>query len=72
MAEIRDWVVASGITINGLAIIGPDDGLPDYYRDNIIGGPNAFVIPAKSFKDYPDAIRKKLLREITPPLASAR
>jgi Ca-activated chloride channel family protein len=68
-SEIRDAIVASGITINGLAIIGPDEGLPDYYRQQVIGGPNAFVIPAKTFKDYPDAIRRKLLREITPPLA---
>ncbi len=72
ISEIRDAVVASGITINGLAIIGPDPGLPEYYRKHVIGGPNAFVIPAKTFKDYPEAIRRKLLREIVPPLAFAQ
>ncbi len=70
--DMRASVLAAGITINGLAIIGPDEGLPNYYREEVIGGPQAFVLSAKTFKDYPEVIRKKLLREIAPPLASAR
>ena len=42
--------------------------LTDYYRTKVIGGNGAFVITANTFKDYPEAIRKKLLREIQPPL----
>ncbi|MGI9481819.1 MAG: DUF1194 domain-containing protein [Hyphomicrobiales bacterium] len=69
VVEIRNSVAASGITINGLAIKGADKELTDYYRANVIGGPNAFVLSAESFKDYPETIRRKLLREISPPLA---
>ncbi|MEM7429066.1 MAG: DUF1194 domain-containing protein [Pseudomonadota bacterium] len=64
----RDRVVQSGITVNGLAILGPREFLTDYYRNKVIGGNGAFVITANTFQDYPEAIRKKLLREIQPPL----
>ena len=69
VTEVRNAVVASGITINGLAIKGADEGLPAYYRQSVVGGPNAFVLTADSFRDYPETIRRKLLREIAPPLA---
>ena len=36
-----------------------------YFRKNVIGGPGAFVIRAHSFDDYAEAIRLKLLREIS-------
>ena len=60
VTEARDEAVAKGITINGLAIINektggepgnflymhthPPGGLPNYYRENVIGGPGAFVL----------------------------
>ncbi len=64
----RDRVVATGVTVNGLAILGPREFLTDYYRTSVIGGSGSFVITANTFKDYPEAIRKKLLREIQPPI----
>lgn len=68
---IRDSLVRGGVQINGLAIETTDDTLTDYYRDNVIGGPGAFVLTAKNFEDYPRAIRRKLLREITKPVVEA-
>lgn len=64
----RDRAVAANITVNGLAILGPREFLTDYFRAKVIGGNGSFVITANTFKDYPEAIRKKLLREIQPPL----
>lgn len=64
----RNRVVSTGITVNGLAILGPREFLAAYYRESVVGGNGAFVISANTFKDYPEAIRKKLLREIQPPI----
>lgn len=68
---IRDSLVRGGVQINGLAIETTDDTLTDYYRTHVIGGPGAFVLTAKTFEDYPRAIRRKLLREITKPVVEA-
>jgi hypothetical protein len=71
----RDEAVARGIVINGLPIL--DDrtqpaGLPtpaelaldDYYRENVVGGPGAFVIPVQDFADFRAAVLRKLIHEI--------
>jgi len=61
---------ASGITINGLPILSENfPALDEYYRDEVIIGPGAFVEKANSFADFGRAIRKKLLREIQSQLA---
>ncbi len=60
----RDQAVAMGITINGLPILGEFADLDIFYLDNVIGGPGAFSIPAKTFKDFNLAILNKLIREI--------
>ena len=52
------------MTINGLAIRTDFPNLDDYYRENVISGPGAFVMEAKDFVDFEDAIREKLYREI--------
>ncbi len=65
-AAIRSALVADGITINGLAILDSEPDLKAYYEANVIGGAAAFVMTANTFKDYPDAIRRKLIREILP------
>ena len=76
LADTRDQAVAAGITINGLAIINdqpnlgysahthPPGGLPNYYRQNVIGGPNAFLIVVKDFNSFADAMANKLAKEI--------
>ena len=64
--RVRDYAVLSGITINGLAIINDEPYLEQYYREQVIGGPGAFVMVAADYKDFVEAIRRKLLRELTP------
>ena len=85
--KARDEALALGITINGLVILSerplpwnpehthPPGGLTNYYRDNVIGGPGAFVLEAKDFSSFGQAIIKKLIAEIadaTPPGAPTR
>ena len=61
----RDQAVAEGITVNGLPILSPDRPTLDiFFMDNVIGGPGAFSIPARGFKDFYAAILTKLIREI--------
>ena len=81
----RDDALAKGVTINGLVILSdrplawnpehtnPRGGLPNYFRNNVIGGPGAFVIVAENFNSFGQAIVKKLIAEIaeTPPPPAA-
>jgi hypothetical protein len=60
----RDRAVARGFTINGLPILTDEPSLDRYFQDEVIGGPGAFMIPAKTFEDFAKAIRTKLIREI--------
>jgi hypothetical protein len=72
----RDEALALGITINGLVILSerplpwnpehtnPPGGLANYYRANVVGGPGAFVLEAKDFNSFGQAIIKKLIAEI--------
>jgi hypothetical protein len=67
----RDIALASGHTINGLTILDEHPELDSYFRNNVIGGPSAFVLTAETFESYVEAIRAKLLREIgSAPVAS--
>jgi hypothetical protein len=38
--------------------------LAKYYRDNVIGGPGSFVLEAKDFDSFGEAIVKKMIAEI--------
>jgi hypothetical protein len=60
----RDRIVASGISINGLAILTEESWLEAYYRSNVIGGPGAFVVAARDFRSFAEAILRKLAQEI--------
>ena len=72
----RDDALAQGVTINGLVILSdrplpwnpehtnPPGGLPNYYRNNVVGGPGAFVIVAENFESFGEGIIKKLIAEI--------
>jgi len=60
----RDEAVAAHIGINGLPILALEPDLDEYYERNVIGGPGAFVIAAKSYEAFADAILKKLITEI--------
>jgi hypothetical protein len=68
----RDFALAQGITVNGLAILDEDPDLDVFYRKYVIGGAGAFVIAAESYRDFASAIIEKLIREIGDrPLAEA-
>ncbi len=60
----RDFAVASGITINGLAILNESPDLDVYFRDRVIGGPGSFLVVARDYRDFARAMRLKLIREI--------
>ena len=64
VTRARDEAVSAGIGINGLPILALEPDLDRYYEDNVIGGPGAFVIAAKDYESFAEAIRKKLITEI--------
>jgi hypothetical protein len=75
VTEARDEAVAKGIVINGLPILNDrpqpwtlptpiEFGLDQYYIDNVIGGPGAFIVAAEGFEEFKTAILTKLIREI--------
>lgn len=72
----RDAAVTQNITINGLVILSerplpwnpdhthPPGGLANYYRENVIGGPGAFVMTAERFRSFGESLINKLVAEI--------
>lgn len=60
----RDDAVAAGIVINGLPILEVEPTRDDYFRDNVIGGPGAFMMVAHRQEDFAAAVLRKLLVEI--------
>ena len=72
VTQARDEALETGVTINGLPLVGirewlsPADikELDIYYEDCVIGGPESFMIPITSAKNFVDATRTKLIREI--------
>jgi hypothetical protein len=74
--SVRDQAVEKGIVINGLVILSdqpmpwnpdhthPPGGLAKYYRDNVTGGPGSFVMEARDFESFGDAVLKKMIAEI--------
>lgn len=60
----RDEAVQAGVVINGLPILTLEPDLDTYYRDNVIGGPGAFVVAVRSYEAFADAILNKLITEI--------
>jgi hypothetical protein len=66
-AAARDDAVRAGIVINGLPILALEPDLDIFYRDNVIGGPGAFVRSVDNFDHFGDAILEKLIAEIAGP-----
>lgn len=73
----RDAALREGITIDGLPIMleraSSAPTIPDidaYYRHCVIGGPGAFLMRVRSLGEFADAIRTKLVTEITGPSLS--
>ena len=57
------------VTVNALVIEGAESEVLSYYITNVIGGQGAFVEIAAGYEDYAAAILRKMLREITIPVA---
>ena len=59
----------SGVTVNGLVInaaeFEAETELIPFYRDTVIRGPGSFIEIANGFEDYADAMRRKLIRELS-------
>lgn len=71
--EARDLTIKSRITINGLPIINDRPNrmgfpsMPDldlYYQDCVIGGPGAFMVAARDFENFAEAVKQKLFLEV--------
>lgn len=74
LAVARADALEKGIVINGLVVL---DRVPqpvrltagqppvdEHYRDEVIGGPGAFLMVAEGFESFGEAVRRKIIREI--------
>jgi Protein of unknown function (DUF1194) len=59
------------VVVNALAVGEHEQDVARYFRDEVIRGPGAFVEVAPRQVDYPPAIRRKLLRELSGPTIGA-
>ncbi|MGH7126312.1 MAG: DUF1194 domain-containing protein [Stellaceae bacterium] len=62
--EVRDALVAKGITINGLVMLNDEPWVDGFYSENVVGGPGAFLMQVADYREFAAAIREKLLSEI--------
>lgn len=62
--DVRQRLKDAGITVNAIAIEQSSPDLTAYFYEHVIRGEGAFVVTANSFEDYPERIRRKLLREV--------
>ena len=68
----RADTLAQGIVINGLPLMTKEgmggrfhlDNLDAYYRNCVIGGPGAFIVPVHDWDQFPIAVRRKLVLEL--------
>ncbi len=71
IAAARQQVLSAGVTVNGLPILRPGDpgramgGLEALFAERIVGGPHAFVVTADSRAAFAEAIKRKLILEIS-------
>ena len=67
---VRNLAEARQVEINALAISGDEPHLAGYYARNVITGPNAFVMSVSDYGGFAQALRRKLIREISPQVVS--
>ena len=61
----RDDAAAAGVTVNGLPILAIEFDLDRHFEEEVIGGPGAFMIAAKDFESFGEAVARKLVQEIS-------
>jgi hypothetical protein len=74
LAGARAAALEQGIVLNGLAVLDRTPqpsallaGIPPvdaYYRDQVVGGPGAFLMIAEGYDAFAGAVRRKIIREI--------
>ena len=73
LAPARARALEAGVTINGLPIVNdrpnpwglpPPKDMDRYYFERVIGGPGAFIVVARGFRSFGDAVKAKLALEI--------
>lgn len=72
VTRARDAALEAGFIINGLPLMTSDalselwgiDDLDIYYRNCVIGGPGAFVLPVLDWDQFAEAVKRKLVLEI--------
>lgn len=73
LEEARSLADQAGVVVNGLPVISSGEGrwarpvelhLDDYFQDNVVTGPGAFVLPARTEAEFREAILRKLVIEI--------
>jgi hypothetical protein len=65
VTDARDEAVTKSIVINGLPILAIEFDLDRHFLEEVIGGPGAFMIAAKDFESFGEAIARKLVQEIS-------
>ncbi len=72
LPQARIIANSRNVVINGLAIANDFYNLERYYRENVIQGTGSFVIKAKDFEAFGEAIHRKLLREFSSQVSHLR
>lgn len=65
MGVVRNALVSRGITVNGLPILDEVATLHRYFLRHVVGGRGFFVVEARSFEAYAEAMHRKLIMEIS-------
>ena len=75
----RARALKAGVTINGLPIVNdrpnpwglpPPKDMDRYYFERVIGGPGSFIVVARGFRSFGDAVKAKLALEIAGEIAA--
>src|SRR5262245_19196511 len=69
--QARNEALQQGVRINGLPILELERDLDQYFRESVIGGPGAFIIPVQNYNAFGEAIMRKLVTEISQDQQSA-
>ncbi len=71
-AHASGQVAQRGVTINGLVVKGATPDPVPYYLGEIKNGPLSFVELSDGYDDFPRAMFRKLLRELTPSVSDVK
>jgi hypothetical protein len=63
---VRELANKQQVEINALAIANEESDLALYYTENVITGPDAFVMEIRDYGEFAEAMTRKLIREIGP------